>query len=74
MRLLVTGADGQVGWELRRSLMPLGEVIAMDRNACDLSRLQDLPGIIRELSQMLSSMLPPIPPLIRRRRKSRWRQ
>lgn len=50
MKLLVTGADGQVGWELRRSLMPLGEVIAMDRNACDLSRPQDLPRIIRELS------------------------
>jgi dTDP-4-dehydrorhamnose reductase len=46
--LLVTGADGQIGWELRRSLLPLGEVIAMDRNACDLSRLQDLPRIIRE--------------------------
>ena len=48
MRLLVTGADGQVGWELRRSLTPLGEVIAMDRNACDLSRPQDLSRIIRE--------------------------
>jgi dTDP-4-dehydrorhamnose reductase len=48
VRLLVTGADGQIGWELRHSLMPLGEVTAMDRKACDLSRLQDLPGIIRE--------------------------
>jgi dTDP-4-dehydrorhamnose reductase len=28
--------------------MPLGEVIAMDRNACDLSRPQDLPRIIRD--------------------------
>ena len=48
MRLLITGADGQVGWELRQTLMPLGEVIAMDRKACDLSKLQDLPRIIRE--------------------------
>ncbi len=48
MRLLLTGANGQVGWELRRSLVPLGEVIAMDRKACDLSRQQDLPRIIRE--------------------------
>ena len=48
MRLLVTGANGQVGWELRRSLAPLGELIAMDRKACDLSRPQDLPRIIRE--------------------------
>jgi dTDP-4-dehydrorhamnose reductase len=28
--------------------MPLGEVVAMDRKACDLSRPQDLPRIIRE--------------------------
>lgn len=48
MRLLVTGADGQVGWELRRSLTPLGEVIALDHSTCDLSRPQDLPRIIRE--------------------------
>jgi dTDP-4-dehydrorhamnose reductase len=39
MRLLVIGADGQIGWELARSLMPLGDVIAMDRRDCD-------PGII----------------------------
>ena len=50
MRLLLTGANGQVGWELRRSLMPLGKVMAMDRNACDLSRPQDLPRIIREIA------------------------
>ena len=31
MRLLVTGANGQVGWELSRSLMPLGDVVALDR-------------------------------------------
>lgn len=29
-RILVTGANGQVGWELRRSLQPLGEVIATE--------------------------------------------
>ena len=48
MRLLITGADGQVGWELRRGLAPLGEVVAMNRKACDLSQLQDLPRIIRD--------------------------
>ena len=48
MRLLVTGANGQVGWELRRSLAAIGDVIAMDRKACDLSRPRDLPSIIRE--------------------------
>lgn len=49
MRLLVTGANGQVGWELRRSLLPIGEVIALDRAGCDLSRPRDLPRIIGEL-------------------------
>lgn len=37
MKLLVTGATGQVGWELARSLMPMGQVVALDRAACDLS-------------------------------------
>jgi dTDP-4-dehydrorhamnose reductase len=36
-RILVTGADGQVGWELARTLKPLGEVFALNRAECDLS-------------------------------------
>lgn len=48
MRVLLTGANGQVGWELRRSLTPIGDVLAMDRLTCDLSRPHDLPGIIRD--------------------------
>jgi dTDP-4-dehydrorhamnose reductase len=47
MRLLVTGANGQIGWELARSLMPLGRVTAMDRDACDLARPETLPEIVR---------------------------
>ncbi|MBI2715630.1 MAG: dTDP-4-dehydrorhamnose reductase [Rhizobiales bacterium] len=49
MRLMLTGANGQVGWELRRSLMTIGDVIAMDRTGCDLARPGDLPRIISEL-------------------------
>jgi len=37
VRVVVTGARGQVGFELARSLMPLGEVIALDRAGCDLA-------------------------------------
>jgi dTDP-4-dehydrorhamnose reductase len=46
MRLLVTGAEGQVGWELNRSLMPLGDVVALDRRRCDLSQPELLPKLI----------------------------
>jgi len=31
MKILLLGKDGQLGWELRRALAPLGEVIAMGR-------------------------------------------
>jgi len=49
MRLLVTGANGQVGWELDRSLAALGSVVALDRRECDLSRPERLPKLIRGL-------------------------
>ena len=32
MRILLLGKNGQLGWELQRSLAPLGEVISLDRN------------------------------------------
>jgi dTDP-4-dehydrorhamnose reductase len=37
MRILLTGVNGQVGWELQRTLAPLGEVIAADRGMLDLA-------------------------------------
>jgi dTDP-4-dehydrorhamnose reductase len=44
MRILLLGKNGQVGWELQRSLAPLGEVRALDRNnggdLTDLSEIQ----------------------------------
>lgn len=36
MRLLLTGKNGQVGFELQRALAPLGDVAALDRTICDL--------------------------------------
>jgi dTDP-4-dehydrorhamnose reductase len=46
---MVTGADGQVGWELRRSLAPLGTVIALSRAQCDLAQPERLPDVVRGL-------------------------
>lgn len=36
MKILLFGKNGQVGWELQRSLAPLGELIALDRHSTDL--------------------------------------
>ena len=47
MKLLVIGANGQVGWELTRSLMPLGSVFAVDRHGCDLTCPEDIQRIVR---------------------------
>ena len=30
MKILLFGKGGQVGWELQRSLAPLGELVALD--------------------------------------------
>ncbi|WP_439670939.1 dTDP-4-dehydrorhamnose reductase [Cupriavidus necator] len=46
--VLVTGSNGQVGFELRRSLAPLGKVVALDRSGCDLSRPDDIRRVVRE--------------------------
>lgn len=37
MTIVVLGRDGQVGFELRRSLAPLGPVVAFGRRDCDLA-------------------------------------
>jgi dTDP-4-dehydrorhamnose reductase len=46
LKILLFGKNGQVGWELQRSLAPLGEVLALDRhstNYCgDLSKPEQL--------------------------------
>lgn len=40
MKILLTGADGQIGWELRRTLSQLGTIVAPDRQQLDLSHLE----------------------------------
>ncbi|OUR71060.1 dTDP-4-dehydrorhamnose reductase [Methylophaga sp. 41_12_T18] len=48
MKILLTGANGQVGFELQRSLACLAEVIATDRNGLDLSSNQATQSCIAE--------------------------
>ena len=54
MKILLLGKNGQVGWELQRSLAPLGEIVALDRSSegeyCgDLSNLEALAKSVRLL-------------------------
>jgi len=54
MKILLLGKNGQVGWELQRSLAPLGELIALDRQALDglsgdLSDIDTLRTTIRQI-------------------------
>ena len=46
MKILLFGKNGQVGWELQRSLAPLGELVALDRHSQDLcGDLTNLQGL-----------------------------
>ena len=54
MKILLLGKNGQVGWELQRSLAPLGELIALDRQTVDgscgdLSDIDALRSTIRKV-------------------------
>lgn len=48
LRLLITGANGQLGWHLRRSLAPLGSVLAIDVQEVDLTDLNAVSHTVRE--------------------------
>jgi dTDP-4-dehydrorhamnose reductase len=49
VRILLTGANGQVGWELQRSLAPLGELAAFDMAHLDLGDVDSVRRCVREL-------------------------
>ncbi len=48
-KIVILGANGQVGYELQRSLLPLGEVIALDRTQADLTQLDNLKQTLIDL-------------------------
>lgn len=53
LRILVTGRDGQVGWELARSLAPLGDVTATSRAELDLTSDDSICAVVRRVRPQL---------------------
>jgi dTDP-4-dehydrorhamnose reductase len=47
MKILLIGKNGQVGFESRRALAPLGEVIAVDFPECDLTNAESIRAVVR---------------------------
>ena len=48
MKILLLGANGQVGWELQRSLAPLGQINSCDRNTLDIGYFESLRRCTRD--------------------------
>lgn len=51
--ILVTGVNGQVGYELARTLQGLGRVVAVDRSTLDLSNLDQIRAVVRDVKPAL---------------------
>jgi dTDP-4-dehydrorhamnose reductase len=56
MKVLLLGKNGQVGWELQRSLAPLGELVALDRHSTladgGCGDLNDLDGLRESVARL----------------------
>ncbi len=55
MKILLLGKNGQVGWELQRSLAPLGELVALDFDSpgalsADFSKPESLAATVRAVA------------------------
>lgn len=48
-KILLTGKDGQVGWELQRTLASLGDLVSAGRREMDLSDPDSIRKIVREV-------------------------
>lgn len=51
--ILVTGVSGQVGFELARTVQGLGRVVTVDRAMLDLSNLDQVRAVVREVRPTL---------------------
>lgn len=53
IKILLTGKNGQLGYELERSLQGLGEIVALNRSQMDLADLQQVRDCIRSIKPTL---------------------
>jgi dTDP-4-dehydrorhamnose reductase len=49
MNILLLGKDGQLGWQLQRSLAPHGNLFACGRGECDLSDPERIRSVVRQI-------------------------
>jgi dTDP-4-dehydrorhamnose reductase len=49
MKILLLGKNGHVGWELNRTLLSLGEIIALDIDDLDLTRTHEIRQTVRTI-------------------------
>jgi dTDP-4-dehydrorhamnose reductase len=49
MKILLLGNTGQVGWELNRTLLTLGELVALDYPQVDMSDSKNIQKIVRDV-------------------------
>lgn len=52
-KILLTGKNGQVGWELQRTLACLGEVVTVGRRMLDLTNPASIRAVIRDVKPQL---------------------
>jgi len=50
MKILVTGKNGQVGFELQRALAALGEIVAVDQSECNLADADAVRALVRSVA------------------------
>jgi dTDP-4-dehydrorhamnose reductase len=50
VKILLTGKNGQLGFELQRALAPLGEIVAIDQADCNLADGEALRAVVRSVA------------------------
>ncbi len=48
-KILITGKNGQLGWELQRVLASSGQIVALDSEAMDLTDVDAIRRTIRDI-------------------------